>query len=410
LLAAGLAFYVAYVRGATWRRLRAIRHDELSASVLGINVQREKANAFALGSAYSAIGGIFLFYFIGVLVPEDAGVVRSLEQIGTVLLGGAGYALGPVVGSFLVDWFFHIAGYTARYETLIYGAVFLLAVMYAPEGSVGLLARLLARVQPKSDENPATKHFDGDAATAPVDRPELRLSVRNVSQSFGGVHALSNVSFDVRAGEVFTLVGPNGAGKTTMFNIVSGVLSPTSGQIILNNEDITRRAVHDRARDIGRSFQTPRLVPEFTVLANVLLRIDQLMPRLSEREREALVVEQLRIFELDSLATHKVAEISLGQRKLIDIVRACVGNPSLVLLDEPAVGLSSDELKHLAQVIRTLSAHQCAVVVVEHNIEFLAEIAERGIVLDSGKIIAEGAVQEIMTSENVKAAYFGALS
>jgi ABC-type branched-subunit amino acid transport system ATPase component len=216
------------------------------------------------------------------------------------------------------------------------------------------------------------------------------LALEGVSRSFGGVQALSDVSFDVRRGEVFALVGPNGAGKTTLFNIVSGVLPPTAGRIILAVADITDMPVHRRAAMIGRSFQIPRLVPDLTVIANVMLRIDQTAPKLSEREREAAALAQLDICELGDLALCTVSDISLGQRKLIDVARAAVGNPPLVLLDEPVVGLTSDELAHLAETIRKLWAAGCAVVIVEHNIAFISDVAERGIGLDSGKQIAGG--------------------
>jgi ABC-type branched-subunit amino acid transport system ATPase component/ABC-type branched-subunit amino acid transport system permease subunit len=408
----GAGSYAWYVRGAVWRRLRAIRHDELAASVLGIDVQREKIKAFTIGSAYSAVGGLLLFYYVGVIIPEDAGVVRSLEQIGTLLLGGAGFVAGPIIGAFLVDWLFVISGYAARYELVIYGAVFLLIVIYAPQGVCGLLIgpwqRLFGAGKASVDttgpvaQPPTAAEVSGDARPC--------LSVHNVFQSFGGVQALAAVSFDVRSGEVFSLVGPNGAGKTTLFNIVSGVLRPTSGRILLDGRDITPLPVHLRAPAIGRSFQTPRLVPELTVLSNVMLRVDQLFAKLTEPQRQVVALEQLDIFDLGSLAPHRVAEISLGQRKLLDIARAAVGNPPLVLLDEPAVGLTSAELEHLSQMIRKLSARGGAVVIVEHNIEFVSAIAERGIVLDSGKEIARGSVREIMAQESVRAAYFGALS
>lgn len=414
-LSLGVVCYAWYVRGAVWRRLRAIRHDELAASVLGIDVHREKAKIFTIGSAYSAVGGLLLFYYVGVLIPEDAGVVRSLEQIGTLLLGGAGFLAGPIIGAFLIDWVFVISGYAARYELLIYGATFLGVVMYAPQGVSGLLIRPWRRffgnetakaetVEKKPSAPIVPADGDGDGGASPC------LVLRSVSQSFGGVHALSDVSFEVKPGEIFSLVGPNGAGKTTLFNIVSGILHPTSGQVLLRGVDITGLPVNRRAALIGRSFQTPRLVPELSVLANVMLRADQIFPRLSERERQAIALEQLKVFELENLSFQTAGEVGLGQRKLIDIARAAVGHPPLVLLDEPAVGLTASELSHLSQMIGKLSAQGCAVVIVEHNIQFVSNIAERGLVLDSGKPIAQGTVRDIMAHASVKAAYFGALS
>jgi ABC-type branched-subunit amino acid transport system ATPase component/ABC-type branched-subunit amino acid transport system permease subunit len=443
-LGAGLVFYEWYVRDAVWRRLRTIRHDELAAAVLGIDVQREKARAFTIGCGYSAAAGLMLFQYVGVVIPEDAGVIRSLEQVGTLLLGGAGFFFGPVAGAFLADWFFVLSGYAARYEQLIYGLAFLLIVMFAPRGICGVLPAWIRRVrqpQPRPEERsrgasrrtapgtalvaaagsvPAAVLRDG-AGAPPQDEAELVrtgngpgqdicLRVQNISKSFGGVEALSDVSFDVRRGEVFALVGPNGAGKTTLFNIVSGVLPPTAGRVVVARADITGLPVHRRAALIGRSFQAARLVPDLSVIANVMARIDQAAPKLSEPEREAAARAQLEMFALGDLAARPAGAVSLGQRKLVDIARAAAGRPPLVLLDEPAVGLTADELVHLAETIGTLSAAGCAVVIVEHNIAFIAGIASRGIVLDSGRTIASGAVRDIMADAGVRAAYFGALS
>jgi ABC-type branched-subunit amino acid transport system ATPase component/ABC-type branched-subunit amino acid transport system permease subunit len=409
-ISAGVAIYAWYVRGAVFRRLLAIRNDELAAAVLGIDVHREKVRIFTIGCSYSAFGGMFLFYYVGVLVPEDAGVVRSLEQIGTLLFGGAGFIAGPLIGSFLVEWFFVLAGYAARFELLIYGAAFLGIVMFAPRGVCGALARALRGILLSTKTAAPTGKVIVRGSNRSSGESAACLSVREVSRRFGGVQALSEVSFEVSFGEIFCLVGPNGAGKTTLFNIISGVLRSDMGSIVVDGSPITALPVHRRAGLIGRSFQTPRLVPELSVLENVMVRVDRVVPHLGEDERRDLALAQLRMFDLQSLAADPAGQVSLGKRKLIDIARAAVGLPSLVLLDEPAVGLTADELLRLAHMIRTLSSAGRAVVIVEHNIEFMSDIATRGIVLDSGKTIATGTVHEIMASENVKAAYLGALS
>jgi ABC-type branched-subunit amino acid transport system ATPase component len=351
-----------------------------------------------------------LFYYVGVLVPEDAGVVRSLEQIGTLLLGGAGFIAGPLVGSLLVEWFFVLAGYAARFELLIYGAAFLGIVMFAPRGVSGMLLELWRSAFAAPKTGVSSRIAVADDAGLRSGSSAMCLSVQDVSRRFGGVQALSEVSFEAAVGEIFCLVGPNGAGKTTLFNIISGVLRADTGDIIVDRERITDLPVHRRARLVGRSFQTPRLVPELSVLDNVMLRIDQVVPQHREDARRNLALDQLRMFELESLASDLAGQVSLGKRKLIDIARAAVGTPSLVLLDEPAVGLAADELLRLARMIRMLSSAGSTVVIVEHNIEFISDIAERGIVLDSGRTIAAGTVRDIMASENVKAAYLGVLS
>jgi ABC-type branched-subunit amino acid transport system ATPase component/ABC-type branched-subunit amino acid transport system permease subunit len=409
-ICAGVAIYAWYVRGAVSRRLLAIRNDELAAAVLGIDVHREKVRIFTIGCTYSAIGGMFLFYYVGVLVPEDAGVVRSLEQIGTLLLGGSGFIAGPLIGSFLVEWFFVLAGYAARFELLIYGAAFLGIVMFAPRGVSGALAEVLRGTFPPTKTPTPTRNVTVAGSHRSFGETAACLSVREVSRRFGGVQALSEVSFDVSFGEIFCLVGPNGAGKTTLFNIMSGMLRPDTGSIVVDGSPITTLPVHRRAALIGRSFQTPRLVPELSVLENVMLRVDRTMPHLGEDERRAVALAQLRMFDLQFLAGDPAGEVSLGKRKLIDIARAAVGTPSLVLLDEPAVGLAGDELHRLADMIRMLSSAGGAVVIVEHNIAFMSDVVTRGIVLDSGKMIAAGTVRDILASESVKAAYLGVLS
>ncbi|MDB5410835.1 MAG: hypothetical protein JWL84_5747 [Rhodospirillales bacterium] len=408
-LAIGLASYSWHVRGAVWRRLRTIRHDELAAAVLGIDTAREKARQFTIGSSYAAVGGLLLAYYVGVLVPEDAGVNRSLEQVGTVLMGGLGFLLGPLVGAALVRWLFVVAGYGARYELLIYGVVFLGVVIYARDGMMGWLIGAWQRVAPPPRRRsiPAVAPSRERVATK---RSGVCLEVRGIAKRFGGVQALADIDFEVRAGEIFAMVGPNGAGKSTLFNIISGIEAPSAGTILLDGRDVTGLAIDRRAPFIGRSFQVARLVPELTAIANLMVRLDQIMPERPEAEREAIALAQLGSFGLAALADQPVRTLSLGQHKLIDLARAAAGDPPLVLLDEPAVGLAADELLHLAELLETLRSRGSAVLIVEHNIEFVAGIAERGIVLDSGKVIALGGIRDILADERVNAAYFGALA
>jgi ABC-type branched-subunit amino acid transport system ATPase component/ABC-type branched-subunit amino acid transport system permease subunit len=411
-LALGLALYAGLVRGASWRRLRTIRHDELAAAVLGIDVAREKARAYAIGSGFAAAAGILLTGYVGVLIPENAGVTRSLEQVGTVLLGGLGTLAGPVVGSVIVQWLFVVSAYGQKYELLIYGVAFLGAVLYAPQGIVGLVVRLPLLRAP--DKATATIALPATHAALPPERaaaPDgVSLSVAQAAKHYGGVVAVEGISFEVRHGEVFAIVGPNGAGKTTLFNLISGVERPTSGRIAVEGRDLADVPIDRRAPLMGRSFQVARLVPELTALENVMVRLDQIAPALSEDERAGTALAQLTLFDLQHLAFRPVRELSLGQHKLIDLARAAVGDPPLVLLDEPAVGLTRGELDHLAELLARLKRRGSAVVIVEHNIDFVASVATRGIVLDSGRTIAYGRVDEILADPRVREAYFGVLT
>jgi ABC-type branched-subunit amino acid transport system ATPase component len=414
-LGAGLVAYAWLVRGAFWRRLRTICNDELSAAVLGIDVARVKVQAFTIGCAFAVFAGIFHAYYVGVIIPEDSGVDRSLEQVGMVMVGGLGYLLGPLIGTALIQWLFIVTGYAQRYELLIFGAAFLAAVAFAREGIAGWLETPWQRVARWLDGPERAPGALGSAPSAPavgdgMARGGTCLTVAGVSKQFGGVRALDDVSFAVAFGEIFAMVGPNGAGKSTLFNIISGIEASSGGEVRLGGRDLGRLGIEKRAPLIGRSFQVARLVPDLTALANVMVRLDQIFPTLSEQHRAAAAMAQLESFGLGGLALRPVRELPLGQRKLIDLTRAAVGDPPLVLLDEPAVGLTYDELAHLARLLDQLRGRGSAVVIVEHNIEFVAGIAERGIVLDSGRTIALGRIGEILADRRVHEAYFGALA
>ena len=410
-LGLGLIAYAVIVRGARARRFAAIRHDELSAAVMGVDVVRWKARAFTMGSAFAAIGGTLLACYVGVLVPENAGVNRSLEQVGTIMLGGLGSLLGPVVGTLAVQWLFVVSGYAAAYELLIYGVAFLATVLYAPRGIVGLFnTRVSASASAQSAPEPSPVAPELTPPAARRGDQEVYLRVQSVSKYFGGVRAIDGVSFEVRAGEIFAMVGPNGAGKSTLFNLISGLETPTAGSILVMGRDFAHAPIHERAPLMGRSFQVARLVPELTVLENVMVRLDQIFPELSESQIAARALAQLQAFDLQNLADRQVRELSAGQHKLIDLARASAGDPPLLLLDEPAVGLGEEELEHLARLLARLRAQGSAIVIVEHNINFVRRVADRGVVLDSGLPIASGAIADILADKAVQDAYFGALT
>ena len=410
----GVFTYRRLVGGAAGRRLRAVRHDELMAASIGIDVARAKAAAFTWGSGFAVVAGLLLGFYVGVVVPEDAGVQRSLEQIGMVMLGGPGRLLGPLIGATTVNWLFFATGWSERFEPLIYGAVFLAAVLYARHGLAGWLERCWRAIARRLEGDVAVAHAPAEAAAGVAPRPARRagpcLEIIDIGKSFGGVRALEGVSFSVASGEIFALVGPNGAGKSTLFNLIGGLVAPSVGRVLLDGQSIGAWAVHRRAALVGRSFQVARLVPELTVVENIALRIDQLAGApAGEAARLAAARAWLAGFGLAALADRPVGVLSAGQQKLIDVVRAATSAPRLVLLDEPAVGLDGDELRQLSALLTCLRDAGSAVVIVEHNIAFVAEIATRGLVLDCGRPIALGTMAEILDDPAVRAAYFGAL-
>ena len=405
----GLTGYVLLMRGAMWRRLRTIKHDELVAWAVGIDVTRAKIHAFTIGCFYACVAGTLLCYYVGVVVPEDAGAQKSLSEIGMVIMGGPAFALGPLVGALLVAWLFFAAGYGGHYESLVYGVVFLFAVLYAKNGLLGLLPQSWFDVAPPKQLT-ATDDAEPAASSADPARIGVCLRVQDVGKRFQGLVALEDVSFDVAAGEVFALVGPNGAGKSTLFNVICGIVEPTTGRVAVAGQDLAALPIHRRAPLIGRAFQVARLVPDLTAAENVMVRIDNISPDLSEAERRTAALRQLRAFDLLQHADQPVSTLSIGQHKLIDLARAAAGDPVLVLLDEPAVGLTEPELVHLQEVIRKLQRRGIAVVIVEHNIDFVSSVASRGLVLDNGRSVVTGMMRDILADTRVQKAYFGALA
>jgi ABC-type branched-subunit amino acid transport system ATPase component/ABC-type branched-subunit amino acid transport system permease subunit len=417
-LIAGTGVYLRLVRGAFWRRLRTINHDELAAAVLGIHVGKSKEQVFLIGAAFAIVAGLLRAYYIGLAIPEDGGVDHSLEQLAMVMVGGAGYVLGPIFGTAALQWLFVITAYAKSYVLLVYGAVFLVAVLYLKDGIAGWVAKgwheLERRLDGPEPSKPRVTPMQPAAlpliAADELQREGVCLAVSNVAKRFKGVLALDCVSFSVDFGEIFTIVGPNGAGKSTLFNIVSGIESPSSGAVKVAAKDLGSFSISERARFIGRSFQVARLVPDLTVVENILVRLDQIAPDLTENQRFGIAHDEIAAFGLASIADTAASRLSAGQHKLVDLTRAAVGNPALVLLDEPAVGLTADELEHLRSLLFKLRERGSAVVIVEHNIDFVAEVAQRGIVLDGGRPIAFGATKEILADEKVREAYFGALA
>jgi ABC-type branched-subunit amino acid transport system ATPase component/ABC-type branched-subunit amino acid transport system permease subunit len=412
-IAVATAAYAFVVRGAFLRTLKLVRHDELAAEVLGIDVIRVKSRLFTISCAFSAVGGVLLAYFTGVLVPENGGVNLSLESLAMVIIGGAGTVLGPLVGASAVQWLFAISGSAERYELLIYGLAFFVVVLFSPAGLVGLLGKPLRLIWPRVAE-PVGK------TVAAIDIQQVGgakagfaktvyLEVRGATKRFGGVVAVEGIDIEVSRGEIVALIGPNGAGKSTLFNLINGIEKPTSGSIMLGGRDLRTMSIHDRAISIGRSFQVPRLVPDMSVLQNVAARIDYLPGRRTEAERLALSRRQLAEFALAQWQDRPVRDVGLGYHKLIDLARASAGGPPLLLLDEPVVGLTELEVEHLSTMLVSLKNQGAAILVVEHNIGFVTRIADRVVVMQTGRLIANGSAADVIDDPAVQDAYFGAL-
>ncbi|MEV5972446.1 ABC transporter ATP-binding protein [Streptomyces sp. NPDC051921] len=233
------------------------------------------------------------------------------------------------------------------------------------------------------------------------------LEATGVEVRFGGVRALDDVAVAVRGGEVCGLIGPNGAGKTTLFDVLSGIRRPDHGRVLLDGTDITRRSPVWRARHgVRRTFQRQQLFGQLTVEDNLV--VAQEWRRGPVAARRARAAEVLRVCGLDALAGTYAGVLPVGQARMAELARALADPPRLLLLDEPASGMSAEERGRLAAVVRRLAEEEgCAVLLVEHHVSFVMELCARVVVLDLGRVLAEGPAEDVRADPRVRAAYLG---
>ncbi len=412
-----LAFVV--TRNLTLSRLGrgmvAARDNPLAATASGVSLLRIKLFAFAVSAALAGLAGAFYAVQKTVITPEEFGADFSILFLLIIVVGGLGRLWGPVIGTLVFFLLPEFLGALQSWRLLIYGVVLLVLMVFAPHGIMGL--SLWQRRRARA------------AAAAPADRPRavaqpvarLGLVVHDLHKQFGGVAALQGCSLIAEAGRTHALVGPNGSGKTTTLNVISGFVRSDRGSVMIGSTDVSRLAPHQIARlGVGRTFQTPKLLPDMTVLDNVrlgsfvsekasALDIALGLPR-GRRDRDegsSAALELLHFVGLADRAEDLAGDLPHGQQRLVEIARALAGRPSLLLLDEPAAGLSMDELDRLGALIDAIAALGTTVLIVEHHLELVARISRSVTVLDRGLVLAAGAPDEVFNHPDVARAYMG---
>jgi branched-chain amino acid transport system permease protein len=406
----------------TGRAIRALRRGHVAAEAFGVPTARAKLFVFIYAAVLAGLSGWLYAHFQRAVNPTPFGIDAGIEYLFIAVVGGAGHVWGAVLGAAIVAVLKYVlqdalpALFQTRLqlETIVFGMLLVLLLQVAPSGVWPRLAALVPIKRRVRDSN-------GEALPQRNKRtdPRTLLSVGNATKRFGGLAAVNDVSFEVTAGQILALIGPNGAGKSTTFNLITGVLKPTSGAITFDGkriDDLTPQAI---ARlGVARTFQHVKLVPDMSVEENValgaflrgnssalasMLRLD----RADEAASRAEARKQLARVGLLEVAQLPAASLPLGQQRLVEIARALANDPILLLLDEPAAGLRHREKADLAELLRKLRAEGVTIVLVEHDMGFVMDIAERIVVLDFGTKIAEGSAGDVRTNPAVIAAYLG---
>ncbi|MCO5164574.1 MAG: ABC transporter ATP-binding protein [Mesorhizobium sp.] len=252
----------------------------------------------------------------------------------------------------------------------------------------------------------------------------MLLDVRNLTKRFGGLTAVSNVSFGIERGEIIGIFGPNGSGKTTTLSLIAGILKPTSGVVLWKERDISSLAPFEVAQlGLVKTFQNPQLFPELTVAQHMRIachlhikrelgagRLKTLlkgMPEALDRTLESKIEKMLELCRLSALRDEEAGALSYGGEKMLGVAMGMVCDPELLLLDEPASGLGHDEITNLDGVLRDLKSHGVTLCIIDHKVGFLGRLADRSIALHHGAVIATGKTEDVLASEAVVVAYLG---
>jgi branched-chain amino acid transport system permease protein len=408
IVAGLLAFGVTRLRrGSLGRAFGAVRTSERAARSLGIDVTRTKLAAFALSGAIAAVGGVLYAAVVGRLSPIGFDVAPSVLFLAIALVGGVEYVSGALVGGLayaLTPELARSLDISGNWVTFMLAALLLAAVAIAPRGVVGALRRSSDVVDVDAEAaEPDPSALDelaerwGGRVAAPV------LGLDSATVRFGGVTALDAVSLEVPSGAVVGLIGPNGAGKTTCFNVLSGFLAPSAGAVLIDGQALPREpAEHRAARGLARTFQTPLLFTGETVLGNLLVAAQG---RADARDEAELM---LRAVGLAAFAETSVRNLPFGLQRMVEIARALMIRPTVLLLDEPAAGLSTAETQRLGRLVAELPARLgTSVVLIEHDVELVMTVAERVYVLDFGELISSGRPDAVRADPVVQQAYLG---
>lgn len=406
------------------RAIRSLKYGNVMAEAMGVTTFRYKVIVFILAALLASISGWLFAHFQRTVNPSPFGMKMGIEYLFMAVVGGVSQISGAFLGSAVVKimedqlqlWLPKIIGSNGNFEVIVFGVLLVVILKYAPNGLAPVIEKWLPKAKPK---------FDNLKQASPLPHREkpskgsLVLDVQKARKEFGGLVAVNDVTFQVRAGEIIGLIGPNGAGKSTTFNLVTGVHTLTSGEIHFNGEKINGIPSREIAvKGLSRTFQHVKMVPDMTVLENVALgaylrtkqgTISSILhlERKPEAQILAEAMRQLERIGLANLANELAGNLAMGQQRLLEIARALCSDPIILLLDEPAAGLRHQEKVSLGKVLDKLRDEGISILLVEHDMDFVMGLTDRIVVMEFGTKLMEGTPKEVQESPAVRAAYLG---
>jgi ABC-type branched-subunit amino acid transport system ATPase component/ABC-type branched-subunit amino acid transport system permease subunit len=416
------------------RSLFALREDELAASAAGIDLFKAKMLAFSVCSTLGGIGGFLYASATGYISPDVFSFDQSVSFFAMLITGGADSIVGALVGTVLLTWLPEWLRSFKEYYLAIYGGLIIIFLIFLPNGIWGIISGLYDLVVKKKNsgqgqeeksgsikfvEGKRLSYLEEQVVSDRAEASKVIFEVKGLKKHFGGVKAVDGIDFNVKKGDIHVLIGPNGSGKTTVINVLSGIYNATEGHIKYREQGITNMRPHIIVKKgAARTFQNIRLFTELSVIDNVMIGqhvrskanllniLFNFKMRDEERKIRARAEETLDFVGFDNYF-EKVKNLSYGQQRLVEIARALATEPELLFLDEPAAGMNPEETQELVKLLKRMNELGITILLIEHDMLLVSEVADYITVLDFGKKISEGTVRQVLSDPQVIKAYLG---